>query len=61
MSAEGDGSVSFETDRRLGSFVGAAVTNFFPSVVGTLGYSRNITYLLTAREWSKCTAGRSLF
>ncbi|KAF2716523.1 retrograde regulation protein 2 [Polychaeton citri CBS 116435] len=29
-------------------YISAAVTNFFPSVVGTLGYSRNITYALTA-------------
>jgi hypothetical protein len=29
-------------------YVAAAVTNFFPSVVATLGYSRNETYGLTA-------------
>lgn len=32
------------------SYIAAAVNNFFPSVVSTLGYSRNITYCLTARE-----------
>ncbi|KAJ7045874.1 major facilitator superfamily domain-containing protein [Mycena alexandri] len=30
------------------TYVAAAVTSFFPSVVSTLGYSRNITYVLTA-------------
>jgi hypothetical protein len=34
----------------------AAVTNFFPSVVGTLGYSRNITYCLTAPPYLLCIA-----
>ncbi|OJJ48158.1 hypothetical protein ASPZODRAFT_62023 [Penicilliopsis zonata CBS 506.65] len=29
-------------------YIAAAVTNFFPTVVGTLGYSRNQTYGLTA-------------
>ncbi|KNG81930.1 putative pantothenate transporter [Aspergillus nomiae NRRL 13137] len=29
-------------------YICAAVTNFFPSVVATLGYSRNTTYALTA-------------
>jgi hypothetical protein len=29
-------------------YIAAAVTSFFPSVVGTLGYSRNITFVLTA-------------
>jgi hypothetical protein len=32
-------------------YIAAAVNNFFPSVVSTLGYSRNITYCLTARKF----------
>ncbi|KAL7410787.1 major facilitator superfamily domain-containing protein [Mrakia frigida] len=36
------------------TYVAAAVTNFFPSVVGTLGYSRNITYCLTAPPYLIC-------
>ncbi|KAF9504527.1 hypothetical protein BS47DRAFT_1374381 [Hydnum rufescens UP504] len=38
------------------TFVAAAVTNFFPSVVNTLGYSRNITLLLTAPPYLLCCA-----
>ncbi|KAI5480105.1 hypothetical protein MNV49_001765 [Pseudohyphozyma bogoriensis] len=30
------------------TYIAAAVVSFFPSVVATLGYSRNITYVLTA-------------
>lgn len=35
-------------------YISAAVTNFFPSVVKTLGYSRNITYALTAPPFCLC-------
>lgn len=35
-------------------YVAAAVTNFFPSVVATLGYSRNKTYGLTAPPYVLC-------
>lgn len=35
-------------------YISAAVTNFFPSVVGTLGYSRNETYALTAPPFCLC-------
>lgn len=34
------------------SYIAAAVTSFFPSVVGTLGYSRNITVRFTLFETS---------
>ncbi|KAL8287217.1 hypothetical protein RQP46_003669 [Phenoliferia psychrophenolica] len=30
------------------TYIGAAVVSFFPTVVGTLGYTRTITYVLTA-------------
>ncbi|CED83319.1 Permease of the major facilitator superfamily [Phaffia rhodozyma] len=36
------------------TYVAAAVTNFFPSVVATLKYSRNITYCLTAPPYLLC-------
>ena len=35
-------------------YISAAVTNFFPSVVKTLGYSRNETYALTAPPFCLC-------
>ncbi|KAK5057806.1 hypothetical protein LTR84_011807 [Exophiala bonariae] len=35
-------------------YISAAVTNFFPSVVGGLGYSRNKTYGLTAPPFMLC-------
>lgn len=35
-------------------YISAAVTNFFPSVVGGLGYSRNKTYGLTAPPFVLC-------
>lgn len=35
-------------------YISAAVTNFFPSVVGGLGYSRNKTYGLTAPPFILC-------
>ena len=35
-------------------YISAAVTNFFPSVVETLGYSRNATYGLTAPPFCLC-------
>ena len=35
-------------------YIAAAVTNFFPSVVKTLGYSRNETYALTAPPFCLC-------
>lgn len=35
-------------------YIAAAVTNFFPSVVQTLGYSRNETYALTAPPFCLC-------
>jgi len=35
-------------------YIAAAVTNFFPSVVATLGYSRNITYALSAPPFILC-------
>jgi MFS family permease len=35
-------------------YISAAVTNFFPSVVETLGYSRNTTYALTAPPFCLC-------
>lgn len=35
-------------------YISAAVTNFFPSVVKTLGYSRNVTYALTAPPFCLC-------
>ncbi|KAK5008693.1 hypothetical protein LTR28_003637 [Elasticomyces elasticus] len=35
-------------------YIAAAVTNFFPSVVATLGYSRNTTYALTAPPYVLC-------
>ena len=35
-------------------YIAAAVTNFFPSVVKTLGYSRNVTYALTAPPYCLC-------
>jgi hypothetical protein len=35
-------------------YTAAAVTNFFPSVVATLGFSRNITYALTAPPYILC-------
>ncbi|KAJ6476025.1 major facilitator superfamily domain-containing protein [Mycena vitilis] len=36
------------------TYVAATVTSFFPSVVSTLGYSRNITYILTAPPYILC-------
>ncbi|KAL1962104.1 hypothetical protein VTN77DRAFT_571 [Rasamsonia byssochlamydoides] len=36
------------------TYVAAAVTNWFPSVVATLGYSRNTTYALTAPPYLLC-------
>ncbi|KAJ7187888.1 putative pantothenate transporter [Mycena filopes] len=36
------------------TYVAATVTSFFPSVVSTLGYSRNITYVLTAPPYLLC-------
>ncbi|KAG7528709.1 hypothetical protein FFLO_05970 [Filobasidium floriforme] len=36
------------------TYIAAAVNNFFPSVVSTLGYSRNITYCLTAPPFVLC-------
>lgn len=36
------------------TYISAAVTNFFPSVVGGLGYSRNKTYGLTAPPFILC-------
>ncbi|KAJ7282885.1 major facilitator superfamily domain-containing protein [Mycena rebaudengoi] len=36
------------------TYVAATVTSFFPSVVSTLGYSRNITYILTAPPYLLC-------
>ncbi|KAL1983241.1 hypothetical protein VTN96DRAFT_339 [Rasamsonia emersonii] len=36
------------------TYVAAAVTNWFPSVVATLGYSRNTTYVLTAPPYLLC-------
>ncbi|KAJ7918802.1 major facilitator superfamily domain-containing protein [Mycena leptocephala] len=36
------------------TYVAATVTSFFPSVVSTLGYSRNITYALTAPPYLLC-------
>ncbi|KAJ7077302.1 putative pantothenate transporter [Mycena belliarum] len=36
------------------TYVAAAVTSFFPSVVSTLGYSRNITYVLSAPPYLLC-------
>ncbi|OQV11025.1 hypothetical protein CLAIMM_14931 [Cladophialophora immunda] len=35
-------------------FTAAAVVNFFPTVVASLGYSRNISYLLTAPPFLLC-------
>ncbi|KAF7551471.1 hypothetical protein G7Z17_g4978 [Cylindrodendrum hubeiense] len=35
-------------------FVSAGVTNFFPPVVATLGYSRTVTFLLTAPPFVLC-------
>ncbi|CAG7940037.1 unnamed protein product [Penicillium salamii] len=35
-------------------YIAGAVTNFFPSVVATLGYSRNKTYGLTAPPYVLC-------
>jgi MFS family permease len=35
-------------------YISAAVTNFFPTVVKTLGYSRNETYALTAPPFCLC-------
>ncbi|KAL2827328.1 major facilitator superfamily domain-containing protein [Aspergillus cavernicola] len=35
-------------------YIAAAVSNFFPSVVATLGYSRNETYALTAPPYVLC-------
>lgn len=35
-------------------YIAAAVTNFFPSVVKTLGYSRNVTYALSAPPFVLC-------
>ena len=35
-------------------YIAAAVTNFFPSVVKTLGYGRNETYALTAPPFCLC-------
>lgn len=39
---------------RLQTYIVGAVANFFPSVVGGLGYSRNVTYLLTAPPFLLC-------
>ncbi|KAJ6625817.1 putative pantothenate transporter [Mycena sp. CBHHK59/15] len=36
------------------TYVAAAVTSFFPSVVSTLGYNRNLTYVLTAPPYLLC-------
>ncbi|KAF8896934.1 putative pantothenate transporter [Mucidula mucida] len=36
------------------TYIAAAVVSFFPSVVSTLGYSRNITYVLTAPPYLLC-------
>ncbi|VUC24159.1 unnamed protein product [Clonostachys rosea] len=36
------------------TYIVGAVSNFFPSVVGGLGYSRNMTYLLTAPPFLLC-------
>ncbi|KAI5480096.1 hypothetical protein MNV49_001756 [Pseudohyphozyma bogoriensis] len=36
------------------TYIAAAVVSFFPSVVATLGYSRNITYVLTAPPYLLC-------
>jgi hypothetical protein len=46
---------TFDTHRMRPSYIAAAVNNFFPSVVSTLGYSRNITYCLTARKYGADT------
>ncbi|KAH8432856.1 uncharacterized protein LDX57_010486 [Aspergillus melleus] len=35
-------------------FISAGVTNFFPPVVATLGYSRTVTYALTAPPFILC-------
>lgn len=35
-------------------YIVGTVTNFFPSVVGTLGYDRNTTYALTAPPFLLC-------
>ncbi|OQE44372.1 hypothetical protein PENCOP_c002G02169 [Penicillium coprophilum] len=41
-------------------YIAGAVTNFFPSVVATLGYSRNKTYGLTAPPYVLCVFGMIL-
>lgn len=36
------------------TYTAAAVNNFFPTVVGGLGFGRNLTYVLTAPPFILC-------